>query len=62
MELWSRAKPIGKTGMKRVGHSDAFGNTGIGSPRGISPTTGIISAPSFQNVHIIVQAIITSRM
>ena len=62
MDLWPNSKPMGKTGASSEGHNDTFGNTGIGRPRGISPTTGMISAPSFQNVHNIVQAMITWKM
>ena len=64
-KLWifdKNIKPMGKTGVNSEGHNDTFGNSGIGKPRGISPTTGIISAPSFQNVHNNVQAMITSKM
>ena len=53
---------MGKTGVSSEGHSDTFGKTGIGRPRGISPTTGIISAPFFQNVRNIVQAMITLKL
>ena len=62
MELWYWSKPIGKTGASNVGQRDTFGNTGIGNPRGISPTTGMIFAPSFQNVHKIVHPMITWKM
>ena len=62
MDPRPKYKPIGKTGVSSEGHNDTFGNTGNGKPRGISPTTGIISAPFFQNVHKIVQAMITWKM